>query len=70
MHIIRAADLAHITGLSRTTIWRLERRGQFPQRIRLSRNTVGWRLEEIRDWIESRPRGMTQLDAFDREAQV
>ena len=56
--------------LSRTTLWRLERQGKFPTRIRLGLNSVGWRDEEVQHWVETRPRGMTQLDAFDREAQM
>ena len=30
------------TGLSRSTIWRLERRGTFPMHRRISLNAVGW----------------------------
>lgn len=41
--------------LSRTQIWRLERAGRFPSRIRLGPNRVGWREVDISDWIESRP---------------
>lgn len=70
MRILRIPDVTLLTGLSRTTIWRLELQGKFPQRIRLGLNSVGWRDEEVRQWVETRPRGMTQLDAFDREAQV
>ena len=70
MLILRTAAVTRLTGLSRTTIWRLERQGEFPSRVRLGVNSVGWREEEIARWINSRPRGMTQLDLFDREAQV
>lgn len=41
--------------LSRTQIWRLERAGEFPSRIRLGPNRVGWREDDISKWIESRP---------------
>ena len=70
MRVLRVRDVIGLTGLSRTTVWRLERAGQFPQRIRLSGNIVGWRDEEVLHWVETRPRGMTRLDLFDREAQV
>jgi predicted DNA-binding transcriptional regulator AlpA len=70
MHILRTSDVTRLTGLSRTTLWRLERQGTFPRRIRLGLNSVGWREEEVQNWVETRPRGMTQLDLFDREAQV
>ena len=42
------------TGLSRTTVWRMERRGEFPAHCQLSANTVGWLEEEVTAWIRSR----------------
>src|SRR5262245_24267789 len=62
MHILRTVDVTRLTGLSRTTLWRMERQGKFPARIRLSLNSVGWRDEEVRHWVETRPRGMTLPD--------
>ncbi len=56
MKVLRIRDVANTTGLSRTTLWRLERRGDFPRRIRLSPNSTGWIESEIEEWIESRPR--------------
>ena len=56
MKILRIRDVTITTGLSRTTLWRLERRGDFPRRIRLSPNSTGWIESEIEQWIESRPR--------------
>ena len=40
--------------LSRTTLWRLEREGLFPQRNKLSENRIGWIEQEVLQWIESR----------------
>lgn len=42
------------TGLSRSTIWRLERTGGFPQHRRLSTNAVGWLERDVNDWVEAR----------------
>jgi predicted DNA-binding transcriptional regulator AlpA len=52
--IIRSKEVQELTGLSRTTIWRLERSGKFPARVPLSSNIVGWRYSDIFDWIETR----------------
>jgi predicted DNA-binding transcriptional regulator AlpA len=41
-------------GLSRTTIWRLERDGQFPKRRLITGKIVAWDEGEIDDWIKSR----------------
>lgn len=56
MAILRTAQVTKLTGLSRVTIWRLERRGDFPHRRQLGRNSVGWLDREIHEWIEGRPR--------------
>lgn len=53
--VIRSKQLRQLTGLSRTTIWRLEREGDFPARIRLTRTGVGWRRTEIETWLATRP---------------
>jgi prophage regulatory protein len=44
------------TGLSRSTIWRLERRGEFPKHHRIAPNVVAWIEQEITSWIELRTR--------------
>jgi prophage regulatory protein len=47
-------QLILITGLSRDTIDRLERRGEFPKRIVLSGRKVCWDLQEIQNWDRER----------------
>jgi prophage regulatory protein len=42
--------------LSRTTLWRMERAGQFPKRIQLSPNRVAWLEADIDAWFEERQR--------------
>jgi prophage regulatory protein len=38
-------------GLSRTSVWRLEREGKFPKRVRILPGRVAWRESEIVAWI-------------------
>ena len=59
MTILRISDVSSLTGLSRTTLWRLERRNEFPARIRLTGHSIGWRESEVQEWISSRPRGIS-----------
>ena len=54
--IMGAADVQLVTGLSRVTIWRLEKQALFPARVQLSPSRVGWHGHEIKAWIDSRPR--------------
>jgi len=52
--IIRKKELLKAIGLSDVTIWRMERAGKFPRRIRLGGNSVGWYESEIIEWMENK----------------
>ena len=52
--IMRAKEVVKMTGLSRTTIWRMEKSGQFPSRVSLGVGSVGWRESEVVDWLSTR----------------
>ncbi len=52
--IIREPEAAMLSGLSTSTVRRLEKQGKFPRRRRLSPNTVGWLESELGDWMLSR----------------
>ena len=56
MTILRWRDLHARTGLSRSTVWRYERRGVFPRRIQLTARSVGWIEGEVSDWLSTRDR--------------
>jgi len=47
-----------MTSLSRTTIWRLEKAGNFPNHVQIASNRIGYLEEEIISWIQSRPRNI------------
>ncbi len=52
--ILRIADVLKATGLCRTTIWRWSRKGTFPPPIRLGARHIGWRREDVEEWIAAR----------------
>jgi prophage regulatory protein len=52
--LLRFPVVRERTGLSRSTIWRLERRGEFPKHHRIAPNIVAWSEPEISRWIEER----------------
>jgi len=52
--IIRAKEVVEMTGLSRTTIWRMERYKSFPARVSLGKNSVGWKMSDIQNWVKTR----------------
>ena len=52
--ILDEEKVHEMASLSRTTRWRMERRGDFPKRVRLSPGRVGWLKADIEAWISSR----------------
>jgi prophage regulatory protein len=42
------------TRLSDTTLWRLEKVGRFPKRIKIGFKQVAWRAREIDAWISGK----------------
>ena len=54
--ILRIKDVMQITTLSRTTLYRLMGRGDFPPPLKLGPNARGWRRSEVEAWVENRDR--------------
>lgn len=54
--VIREPEIVERTGLSRVTIWRLEKAGNFPKRIQLGANSKGWFDDEIDRWLDQKDR--------------
>ncbi|WP_211451154.1 helix-turn-helix transcriptional regulator [Collimonas antrihumi] len=52
--VVRHNNLPEIVGLSKSTIFRLIRAGEFPAAFRLSNQAVGFDLAEIEAWIAGR----------------
>ena len=52
--LLTRAEVCDRTALSYSTIWRQERRGNFPARRRISANRVAWVESEVERWIEER----------------
>ena len=51
---IRRNELRQIVPLAETTIYEMERRGEFPRRFNLTPRCVVWDLAEVEAWIEER----------------
>jgi len=54
---IRRTELRQIVPLADSTIYEMERRGEFPQRFFLTPRCVVWDLAEVMAWLDSRRRG-------------
>ena len=54
LQIVRMKDVVFTTGLSKTTIYGLEKEGNFPKRVSLGARSVGWFKHDIQDFLKTR----------------
>ena len=54
--LLRLPTVTRITGLARSTIYKLISQNQFPVPVKLSKRAVAWLQSEIDDWVTSRVR--------------
>jgi prophage regulatory protein len=52
---LRIAVVMDLTGLGRSTIYRLMADDQFPPPVRLTKRLVAWRRADVEHWFDSRP---------------
>jgi prophage regulatory protein len=53
--VVRLPEAIATTGLGRSSIYSLMKRGAFPQSVKLSERAVGWHESDLNAWLESRP---------------
>lgn len=54
---VRIKQLVRFIPVSRTTIWRKVKAGAFPRPVKLSQQVTGWRVEDVRAWMERAAQG-------------
>lgn len=54
LRILRRPEVQSRTGMGRTTIYMLERAGQFPKRLTIGPRSVGWYEHEVDQWLTAR----------------
>lgn len=52
--IIRLPEVCRLVGLSRSSVLRLERSGQFPPKFSLSVRSIGWYEADVVAWVQTR----------------
>ena len=55
LRVLTMKQVSELTGYTPAHIYRLERAGKFPARIRMGENRVGWRLADFERWFAERP---------------
>ena len=53
--LLRRRQVEEMTGLSRSSIYRLMRIQEFPVGIKVGPAAVRWKESDITNWLESRP---------------
>ncbi|PID35458.1 MAG: DNA-binding protein [Rhodobacterales bacterium] len=51
--LLRRPDVETLTGLSRTSIYRMMKSGDFPRPVRLGSRSVAWREADLMDWMDN-----------------
>ena len=52
--LLKGSDVTVALGVSRVTLWRLVKHGDFPQPLRIGRNILRWRRADVDAWLETR----------------
>ena len=50
--ILRLPKVMELTGKSRTTLWRDEKEGRFPKRVKIGPRAVGWLRSSVEKWLQ------------------
>jgi len=67
MRFIRVVEVMDMLAVSRTTLWRMVRAGEFPASVQITVRSRGFVLEEVEAWMQARvdegsPRREPQLN--------
>ena len=52
--LLSARAVTQQTSLSRVTVWRMVRRGEFPAPVQISKGRIAWPAEEVSAWVSER----------------
>ena len=51
---MRSSALSKTLGISESTLWRWRKAGLIPEPINLGPRIVGWRIDDIQDWLDKK----------------
>lgn len=55
IQLLRMSSVIRVTGLGRSTIYKLIAEAKFPSPVQLAGRTVAWRRTDIEHWTQARP---------------
>jgi predicted DNA-binding transcriptional regulator AlpA len=63
VRVISRPDTIRLTGLAPRTFDRIEAKGEGPPKTQLSERRIGYRLIDIKEWLDARRVGASQTAA-------
>ena len=54
LRVISEPEAIRLVGVSRPTWSRMRQRGEAPPKVQISRHRIGYRIRDLREWIEGR----------------
>ena len=60
--LLRRRQVEEITGMSRSSIYKMMQDGEFPRPVRIGPAAVRWKASDITAWVESRPVARGEFD--------
>ena len=63
--LLRLPDVEAASGLKKSTVYLLMKRGEFPRCVRVTPRCVAWPESKVLQWVQDRIAGADQQAAFD-----
>jgi predicted DNA-binding transcriptional regulator AlpA len=51
--LMRRREVLALVMVHPITLWRMERRGDFPRHVQITKKSIGWRRRDVMNWIAS-----------------
>lgn len=53
MQLIKIHEVMSLSTLSRSCVWRLIKRNEFPKPLKITKTAIAWRLSEVKIWMDN-----------------
>lgn len=67
--LLRSAEVEELCGFRRQWLYKLIRKNEFPEPVKIGPRAVRWRSDQVSDWINARPVGRGSENEAARRAR-
>ena len=61
-YVVRPNELCKMLSVSSSTLWRMEKEGRLPEKVKIGPRAVGWFNTDIDEWLEQNKMTTSRLD--------